>query len=473
MAKEKKINAQKEKEALDSTAYRRVLVVDDDEGVRRMLSVMLKREGYLVTAVSGGKEALKALDTSGYDVVLSDVRMPDMDGLELLDEVIENHSDATVILMSAYGNVDSALEAIKKGAYDYISKPFKKDEVILVLKKAEERERLRTENKRLRKALGREVGFGDFVGRSEKMQEIFLTIRKITDYKTTVLVTGESGTGKELVARWVHKLSPRANAMFVPVNCGAIPEQLLESELFGHKKGAFTDAANDKVGLFAEADGGTLFLDEVGELPLGLQVKLLRVLQEGNIRRLGDTKIEQVDVRIVAATAKSLTDMVNEGSFRDDLFYRLNVFPIHLPPLREHLDDLPLLVEHFIERINKRLGTQVKGISADARKKLMNYSWPGNVRELENTVQRAIILSEGDMITTRDLPAKIKEHKQEFSQAFELAGLSIKKASRIMEEDLIRKALEKTGGNKTRASKLLEISHRALLYKMKDYSIES
>jgi len=470
MAQEKEINAQKK--ALDSTAYRRVLVVDDDEGVRRMLSVMLKREGYLVTSVSGGKEALNALDSSGYDVVLSDVRMPDMDGLELLDEVIENYSDATVILMSAYGNVDSALEAIKKGAYDYISKPFKKDEVILVLKKAEERERLRTENKRLRKALGREVGFGDFVGRSEKMQEIFLTIRKIADYKTTVLVTGESGTGKELVARWVHKLSPRANAMFVPVNCGAIPEQLLESELFGHKKGAFTDAANDKEGLFAEADGGTLFLDEVGELPLGLQVKLLRVLQEGNIRRLGDTKIEHVDVRIVAATAKTLTDMVDKGAFRDDLYYRLNVFPIHLPPLRDHLDDLPLLVELFIERINKRLGTQVKGMSADARKRLMSYSWPGNVRELENTVQRAIILSEGDMITTSDLPTKIKEHKQELAQAFEVAGLSIKKASRIMEEDLIRKALTKTGYNKTRASKLLEISHRALLYKMKDYGIE-
>lgn len=472
MAQEKEINAQKEKEALASTAYRRVLVVDDDEGVRRMLSVMLKREGYLVTSVSGGKEALNALDRSRYDVVLSDVRMPDMDGLELLDEVIENYSDATVILMSAYGNVDSALEAIKKGAYDYISKPFKKDEVILVLKKAEERERLRTENKRLRRALGREVGFGDFVGSSEKMQDIFLTIRKIADYKTTVLVTGESGTGKELVARWVHKLSPRANAMFVPVNCGAIPEQLLESELFGHKKGAFTDAANDKEGLFAEADGGTLFLDEVGELPLGLQVKLLRVLQEGNIRRLGDTKIEQVDVRIVTATAKSLTDMVEKGGFRDDLYYRLNVFPIHLPPLRDHLDDLPLLVELFIERINRRLGTEVKGISADARKTLMSYSWPGNVRELENTVQRAIILSEGDMITTRDLPPKIKDHKKEFSQAFELAGLSIKKASRIMEEDLIRKALQKTGFNKTRASKLLEISHRALLYKMKDYGIE-
>lgn len=456
----------------DESWYRRILVVDDDEGVRRMLSVMLKREGYHVASAPGGREALEMLEKSSYDVVLSDVKMPDMDGMELLQSVMAEHSDSTVILMSAYGNVDGALAAIKKGAYDYISKPFKKDEVILVLKKAEERERLRTENRRLRDALGKEVGFGDFVGRSEKMEKVFRTIRKIADYKTTVLVTGESGTGKELVARWLHKLSCRSNSGFVPVNCGAIPEQLLESELFGHRKGAFTDAALDKDGLFAEADGGTLFLDEVGELPFGLQVKLLRVLQEGNVRRLGDTKIEPVDVRVVAATAKNLQEMVTKGTFRDDLFYRLNVFPIHLPPLREHMDDLPILVEYFIERINKRLGTKIDGISAEAVRKLMNYEWPGNVRELENAIQRAIILSESTMITPHDLPVKIIEQEHGTCDLYVDAGYSIKKASRLMEADLIKKALKETRGNKTQASKLLEISHRALLYKMKDYAIE-
>ncbi len=455
----------------EETWYRRILVVDDDEGVRRMLSVMLKREGYHVASAPGGRTALEILQKSAYDVVLSDVRMPDMDGMELLESVMTEHPDSTVILMSAYGNVDGALAAIKKGAYDYISKPFKKDEVILVLKKAEERERLRTENRRLRNALGRDVGFGDFVGRSEKMQEVFRTIRKIADYKTTVLITGESGTGKELVARRLHNLSCRSNAAFVPVNCGAIPEQLLESELFGHRKGAFTDASADKQGLFAEADGGTLFLDEVGELPLGLQVKLLRVLQEGNVRRLGDTKIEPVDARIVAATAKNLQDMVAQGSFRDDLFYRLNVFPIHLPPLREHMDDLPVLVEYFIERINKRLGTKIEGMSSDAGRKLMKYEWPGNVRELENTIQRAIILSESTKITIHDLPSRFKEQEQGTCDHYEDAGYSIKKASRVMEADLIKKALKETGGNKTQASRLLEISHRALLYKMRDYRI--
>ena len=451
---------------------RRVLVVDDDEGVRQMLSVMLGREGYEVTACAGGRDALNALSDSTFDVVLSDVRMPDMDGMELLERVIDQYPDSTVILMSAYGNVDSALTAIKKGAYDYISKPFKKDEVILVLRKAEERERLRKENRRLRDALGREVGFGDFVGQSEKMQEVFKTIRKIADYKTTVLITGESGTGKELVARWVHKLSGRVNGPFVPVNCGAIPENLLESELFGHRKGAFTHATRDKHGLFAEADGGTLFLDEVGELPLNLQVKLLRVLQEETVRRLGDTKAVPVDVRVVAATSKDLAEMVKKGTFRDDLFYRLNVFPIQLPSLRERLDDVPLLVEHFIEITNKRLSTQVNRMDERTRKKLMNYSWPGNVRELENTVQHAIILAEGETITSDVLPKKIQQNDKPPPEPLETAGLSIKKTARIMEKRLIKRALEQTGGNKTQASKLLEISHRALLYKMKEYGIE-
>lgn len=436
-----------------------------------MLAHMLDREGYEVAPVSGGKEALQQLERKQYDVVLSDVRMPDMDGMELLEKVIDDHPDSTVILMSAYGNVEQALKAMKRGAYDYISKPFKKDEVILVLRKAEERERLRKENVRLRRELGKEVGFGDFIGKSESMQEIFRTIRKIADYKTTVLITGESGTGKELVARWLHRLSCRSKAPFVPVNCGAIPEQLLESELFGHRRGAFTDASRDKQGLFEEADGGTLFLDEVGELPVGLQVKLLRVLQEEKLRRLGDTKSIPVDVRVVAATAKDLGKMVSEGKFRDDLFYRLNVFPIHLPPLRERVDDIPLLVEHFVERTNHQLGTRVEGFAPEALKVLMSYPWPGNVRELENTVQHAIILAEDVCVTAGDLPDKVSGATEPLSESLSSAGLSIKKASRILERDLIRRAIKETEGNKTQAAKLLEISHRALLYKMKEYGL--
>jgi two-component system response regulator AtoC len=448
-----------------------VLIVDDDPGVRKMLGHLLRREGYGVEACPGGKEALVELAERHYDVVLSDVRMPGMDGLELLEKIMDTSPDSTVILMSAYGNVDQALNAIKRGAYDYISKPFKKDEVFLVLRKAEERERLRQENQRLRRELGKEVGFGDFVGQSESMRKLFQTIRKIADYKTTVLITGASGTGKELVARYLHKLSCRANAPFVPVNCGAIPEQLLESELFGHRRGAFTDASRDKVGLFEEADSGTLFLDEVGELPLGLQVKLLRVLQEEKIRRLGDTKVVPIDVRVVAATAKNLEEMVQAGQFRDDLFYRLNVFPIHVPPLNQRLDDVPVLVEHFVERTNRQLGTCVSGFDRESLKVMMSHPWPGNVRELENTVQHAIILAEGDVVTPQDLPEAMQGTQPALRQSLSSAGLSIKKASRILEKDLIRRALEESKGNKTKAAKMLEISHRALLYKIKEYEI--
>jgi two-component system response regulator AtoC len=378
-----------------------------------------------------------------------------------------------VIMMSAYGSVDTAIEAMKRGAYDYIAKPFKPDEVVLVLRKAEERERLKQENIKLRSDLEKIKygGFGKMVARSAAMEEMFKTIRKIAEYKTTVLIQGESGTGKELVARAIHDHSPRSGQAFVPVNCGAIPENLLESELFGHVKGAFTDASRDKKGLFAEADGGTLFLDEIGELPFNLQVKLLRVLQEEEIRRLGETRGAKVDVHVVAATVRDLAADAKAGRFREDLFYRLNVLPLHLPPLRERVEDVPALVEHFIGRNNLRLGLSIRGIAPDALKVLLDYPWPGNVRELENTVEHAMVLAETEVIEVDSLPSKIRESRDRIRMTLLSGELSIKKTNRIIEEELIRRALKKTGGNRTNAAKILEISHRALLYKIKEYGI--
>jgi two-component system response regulator AtoC len=395
-----------------------------------------------------------------------------MDGLEFLKELKKTSVDTTVIMMSAYGTVDIAIEAMKLGAYDYISKPFKPDEIVLTLKKAEERERLRKENEMLRKEVKKEYSFENIVSKNGKMKEIFEVIRKVAQYKSTILITGESGTGKELVAKALHYQSDRAKNSFVPVNCGAIPENLLESELFGHAKGAFTDAIRTKKGLFEEADGGTLFLDEIGELPAQLQVKLLRVLQEGEIRRIGEGKAIQIDVRIVAATVKDLMKEVSEGRFRDDLYYRLNVLPIHLPPLREKKEDIPLLVSHFIKKYNEGMNKNVVDIDPKAFEVLINYQWFGNVRELENTIERAIVLTEKDKIEIDHLPPDI----QTFKEKVQIAPLaeedySIKKAAKMLEMNLIRRALKKTKGNHTHASRLLEISHRALLYKIKEYGI--
>jgi two-component system response regulator AtoC len=405
-------------------------------------------------------------------VVITDVRMPRMGGMDLLSTLRAKGNEATVIVMSAYGNLDQAIDAIKAGAYDYIQKPFKPDEVVLALRKAEERESLRRENRVLREEIRREHKFEDILAKSAVMQNVFRTIAKIANYKTTVLITGESGVGKELVARALHKRSGRAGAAFVPLNCGAIPENLLESELFGHKKGAFTDAVADRNGLFAEADGGTLFLDEIGELPLGLQVKLLRVLEDGKIRKLGETRDVAVDVRIVAATHRDLMKETQKGRFREDLFYRLNVLPIVVPPLRERREDIPVLIEHFMARNNARLGTAITGLDGEARRLLYEHPWPGNVRELENTIERAMVLGEGDKLMAADLPAeRIREAQNPVQMQLASGELSVKKTTRIIEEILIRRALQKTKGNRTRAAEVLEISHRALLYKIKDYKI--
>jgi two-component system response regulator AtoC len=450
---------------------KRILVVDDEESIRLTLSALLSHRGYHVVTAASAKSALKKLDEEDIDFVLADVRMPDMDGIELTREIVNREILITVIVMSAYGSVDNAIEAMKAGAYDYITKPFKTDEVILTLAKAEERESLRRENALLKAEIVGTHDFDGIIARSEAMKKIFKMISKVAEYKSTVLITGESGTGKELVARAIHTNSTRAGAPFVAVNCGAIPETLLESELFGHKRGAFTDAHTDKPGLFTEAQGGTLLLDEVGELPLGLQVKLLRALQEGTVRQLGDTKDTNVDVRIIAATVRDLGEEVKNGRFREDLFYRLNVLPLHLPPLRERTDDIPLLIDHFITRHNARLGTRIKGVNTETERMMMAYNWPGNVRELENTIERAMVLAEGEQITAEDLPDRIRDIRDPIRMTLGSGELSVKKTFRIIEEELIRRALAKTAGNRTLAAKYLEISHRALLYKIKSYEI--
>ncbi|MFO0666216.1 MAG: sigma-54 dependent transcriptional regulator [Polyangiaceae bacterium] len=450
---------------------RRVLVVDDEENIRLVLRTLLSKHNYEVDVAESGEDALAKLDAFDPDVILTDVRMPKMGGLDLLSALRAKNHHATVIVMSAYGNVDMALEAIKHGAYDYVQKPFKADEVVLALRKAEERETLKRENKALRAQIQKDHLFESILAKSEPMNVIFRTIDKIADYKTTVLVTGESGVGKELVARAIHNRSSRKSHPFVAVNCGAIPENLLESELFGHRKGAFTDASSDKRGLFEEANGGTLFLDEIGELPLSLQVKLLRALQEEIIRKLGDTKDTKVDVRIIAATHRDLGAEAKAGRFREDLFYRINVLSLAIPPLRERKEDVSLLVDHFIARNNARLGTNLRGLSHDARKLLLDYGWPGNVRELENTIERAMVLAEGEVIEERDMPERLRQAMDPVQQRIESGELSIKKTVSAIEEILIRRALQKTKGNRTRAAEILEISHRALLYKLKDYNI--
>ncbi|HWZ91915.1 MAG TPA: sigma-54 dependent transcriptional regulator [Polyangiaceae bacterium] len=450
---------------------RRVLVVDDEENLRLVLRTLLRRHGYEVETAESGEEALGMVDSFGPDVVLTDVRMPKMGGLDLLTTLKAKGNEATVIVMSAYGNMDLALEAMKAGAYDYVQKPFKPDEVVLALRKAEERELLRRENRQLRDEIRKEHRFEDILAKSQKMQDIFRTISKIAEYKTTVLVAGESGVGKELVARAIHHRSSRRGGPFVAVNCGAIPENLLESELFGHKKGAFTDAVHDRRGLFEEADGGSLFLDEIGELPLALQVKLLRVLEDEKIRRVGDTRDLKVDVRIITATHRDLTAETKAGRFREDLFYRLNVLPILVPPLRDRREDIPLLIDHFVARNNGRLGTSIRGLDTESRRLLFEYPWPGNVRELENTIERAMVLAEGDQIVAQDLPDRLREARDPVQMQLASGELSVKKTMRIIEEILIRRALQKTKGNRTRAAEVLEISHRALLYKIKDYQI--
>ena len=433
---------------------------------------MLRKQGFKTDRAASGEEALNKLGAFDPDYVIADVRMPGMSGIDLCKAITERASDATVIVMSAFGSIDLALEAMKAGAYDYIAKPFKQEEVVLALRKAQERRSLRRENEALRKAAAHKGRFESLLGQSPAIKRVFSLIDKAASFQTTVLIQGESGTGKELVAKALHDRSSRNARPFVAINCGAIPSGLLESELFGHRRGAFTDAVSDKLGIFEQAHHGTLLLDEIGELPLNLQVKLLRVLQEGKVRPLGAESDLVVDVRVIAATMKRLEDEVEKGRFREDLFYRLNVLTVEVPPLRDRKDDIPLLVDHFVKRANDKLGTAVQGVQQRALKLLLEYPWPGNVRELENMIERACVLAESEKLSPRDFPDKLHEAHDPIASVLASGELSIKKTTRHIEQTHIRRALEETEGNRTAAAKLLEISHRALLYKLKDYGIK-
>ncbi len=461
----------------DEAEAKRLLIIDDEENMRHMLTMLLRKSGYQIDTAGNGKEGLKKLATDPpYDFILCDIKMPKMDGMEFLEAAGGDLQGSTVIMMSAYGNIDTAIEAMKRGAYDYISKPFKSDEVLLALRKAEERERLKRENLRLKKRIRNiedSYQFGNMIARSKSMQAVFQLAEKVARYNTTVLISGESGTGKELVARGIHFSSDRSGNPLIAVNCGGIPDNLLESEFFGHKKGAFTGADKNHKGLFEEAEGGTIFLDEVGELPPSLQVKLLRVLQESEVRAVGDAKTRIVDVRVVAATAKHLETEVAEGRFRQDLYYRLNVLSIELPPLRERREDIALLSQHFINRFNELLGKEIKGITPEAMGMLFKHDWPGNVRELENVIERAMVLSDGPMLSQESFPAEVTANTDIVEEVVEpeFDGYSLKVAQKILEKKLISRALTKTGGNRTQATQLLGISHPSLLTKIKAYNI--
>jgi two-component system response regulator AtoC len=454
---------------------KRILVIDDEENMRHMLKAMLTRYGYAISTAKDGAEGLAQITSQTFDFILCDVKMPQMDGMEFLKAGRDHLLGTTVIMMSAYGNIDRAIDAMKLGAYDFVSKPFKNEEIRLTIKKAEERERLKRENIELKdriRRLGGSLSFGNMVGRSPAMQRVFSMALKVARFDSTVLITGESGTGKELVAQGIHQESDRRSGPMVAVNCASIPESLIESELFGHVKGAFTGADKDKKGLFEVAEGGTLFLDEIGDIPLALQPKLLRVLQEGEIRPVGGAAATTIEVRVIAATSKDLESGMAAGQFREDLFYRLNVVPIKLPPLRERPEDIPQLCQYFINRFNENLGSRIKNISSTAMAALVQHAWPGNIRELENAIERAIVLSDGSTLEIEHFSFGKTRTSISNVDGGGYDGFSLKAGKAELEERMIRKALAATGGNRTHAATMLEISHPSLLTKMKLYGIE-
>lgn len=462
----------------NKSSQKRLLIIDDEKNMRHMLSSLLKESGYRVDTASDGAVAMDMVDRTIYDFILCDLKMPNMNGMDFFKTARDKLWATTVIMMSAYGSIDTAVEAMKQGAYDFISKPFKSDEVLLTLKKAEERESLKRENRWLKERIRKiqeNYYFGSMVAKSKAMLSVFKLSEKAAQYNTTVLIYGDSGTGKELIARGIHFIGERSKKSLVPVNCGEIPENLLASVLFGYVKGAFTGADKNTKGLFQEADGGTIFLDEIGDLPLTLQVKLLRVLQENEIRPVGDSKTMKIDVRVIAATAKNLEEEVGKGTFREDLFYRLNVLPIKLPPLRNRPEDIPLLSQHFINKFSISLDKEIKGITSAAMSILLKHSWPGNVRELENVIERAVVLAEGENLVPENFPEHFPAILGAESLTDKMDDLleeySLKAAQKVLEERLITRALVKTGGNRTRAARLLEISHPSLLSKIKVYNI--
>ena len=458
----------------------RILVVEDDTAMRDLLKEALSDGGYAVEGAAGGRAGVERIRQGGVDLVVSDVKMPDMDGLDMLREIKAVTPSPHVITITAFGSIDTAIRAVKLGAFDYITKPFEIDQLLLSVEKALSERALRSEVARLRDEVERSYGFDNIIGRSPLMQEIFGMIRRLAGSSASVLVTGDSGTGKELVARSLHFNSPRKNRPFVPINCAAIPDALLESELFGYKRGAFTDARTDRAGLFVEADGGTVFLDEIAELSPALQAKLLRVLQEGEVRPLGAARSQKVDVRIVAATNKDLEENLASGAFRQDLFYRLNVIHIHLPALRDRADDVLPLAEHFLIRSAAKAGKDVRAFHEAAKKALLAYGWPGNVRELENVVERAVALVEGPLVRLDDLPplpsASARDRRAAEAPSTEgepdpfAAALARGLTLAQLERDYIMKVLSAEGGNKTRAAQRLGLDRKTLYRKLEEYN---
>jgi len=452
-----------------------ILIVDDERSMREFLGIYLRREGYRIETAQGGSEAMAALKTRAFDVIITDLRMPDGDGLQILSESKRLHPDTEVIVVTAFSTTETAIAAMKAGAHDYLTKPFKIDEVSLVVERAMEKRRLARENLALRDEIKGRYKLDRLLGKSPPMQRVFDTLRKVASTRTSVLLVGESGTGKELAARALHELSPRTDQPFVAVNCGAIPETLLESELFGHVRGSFTGANADKQGLFEAANTGTLLLDEVADLPVPMQVKLLRVLQERKVKPVGGIAEREVDVRIVAATNRDLEAEVDKAAFRQDLYYRLNVIQIRLPPLRERREDLPLLVDHFIRKFSAEHGRPVAGATPELMSALMAYHFPGNVRELENMIERAVTLATSDQLTVDAFPglASVRGAAAGTPAVDSLPddGLDLERHLEDYERTILIKALEKTNGNRTEAARLLRVSFRSMRYRLSKLGI--
>ena len=452
-----------------------VLVVDDEKNYPRILGAVLEEEGFEILTANSGAQALEILHASDIDLVLTDMKMPEMDGIDLLEKIKTRDPQLPVIMMTAHGSVDKAVEAMEKGAYSYLLKPFDNDRLIIYVNKAIAIYRVIKENRRLRSAVTTRYSFGNIIGKSKSMLDVFETIGKVAPASATVLIEGESGTGKELVAKSIHFNGPRAAMPFVAVNCSALAESLLESELFGHEKGAFTGAASMKKGRFERADGGTLFLDEIGELSADLQVKLLRVLQEKVVERVGGTKPIAVDIRVIAATNKNLKDEMLTGRFREDLYYRLDVVHITLPPLHQRQEDIRLLVDHFIKKYaaERKTGQPVVGIDADAERLLYEYSWPGNVRELENVIERVMILGTGSTIKVSDLPKSIRSSVHSDLYIGDIpANAKLYDTLAMVEKALIERALKVSGNVQSHAAELLGIGKSGLNQKIKKYNLE-
>lgn len=446
----------------------KILVVDDEVKMRRVLQMMLQKEGYEIITVKDGRGALQKVEKENFDLVLTDVKMPGLSGMDLLKRIRESDEEMPVIMITAYGTVETAVKAMKEGAYDYLLKPFEKDEMKIIVANALKMKILVRENRYLREKLEEEYKLDNIIGKSSQMQDVYKILRQVANAKATVLIQGETGTGKTLVARALHFNSSRKEKPFVHVNCAAFPEGLLESELFGHVKGAFTDAVANKPGKFELANGGTIFLDEIIELSPMLQVKLLRILQEREFERVGGIKTIKMDVRVIAATNRDIKKALKSGLLREDLYYRLNVVSINIPPLREHKEDIPLLVEYFLQKFNRESGKNIRRVSPEAMDMLMSYNWPGNVRETENVIERAVILSSKDTLLPQNLPLHPEEEPDKMTIHLPPEGIALEK----VEKSLIREALKITRGNQSRAAKLLDITRNTLRYRLKKFGLE-